>query len=114
VTYCKHGKGFPEDCKKKETAAVEEAIKAMEAAPTQPELRSVAPLLPKANSRGMTGGATRKHGLGTLALGVSDRIDRDARNGLLRGGLPPIGEWALGRLQPRGARKPPGCCTARR
>jgi hypothetical protein len=40
--------GFPEDCKKKKTAAVEEAIKAIEAATDQPPLRSIAPLLEKA------------------------------------------------------------------
>ncbi len=47
VTFCKNEKDFPEDCKKKKTAAVEEAIKAIEAATDQPELRSIAPLLPK-------------------------------------------------------------------
>ena len=49
VTFCKNEKDFPEDCKKKKTAAVEEAIKAIEAATDLPELRSIAPLLPKAN-----------------------------------------------------------------
>ena len=48
VTYCKNEKDFPEDCKKK-TAAVEDAIQAIEAATDTPELRSIAPLLPKAN-----------------------------------------------------------------
>jgi len=47
VTYCKNEKDFPEDCKKKKTAAVEETIQAIEAATDLPELRSIAPLLPK-------------------------------------------------------------------
>ncbi len=45
--YCKNEKDFPEDCKKKKTAAVEETIKAIEAATDLPELRSIAPLLAK-------------------------------------------------------------------
>ena len=40
---------FPDDCKKKKTAAVEEAIKAIEAATDLPEVRSIAPLLRKAD-----------------------------------------------------------------
>jgi hypothetical protein len=48
VTYCKNEKDFPEDCKKRKTAAVEEAIQAIEAATDLPELRSIAPLLEKA------------------------------------------------------------------
>jgi hypothetical protein len=47
VTFCKNEKDFPEDCKKKKTAAVEEAIKVIEAATEPPELRSIASLLPK-------------------------------------------------------------------
>lgn len=47
VTYCRNEKDFPEDCKKK-TAAVEDAI---EAATHMLELRSIAPMLPKANRR---------------------------------------------------------------
>lgn len=39
---CKAG-GFPEDCNKQRVASVEEAIKAIESATTQPELRSIAP-----------------------------------------------------------------------
>ena len=35
--------GFPEDCNKMRVASVEEAIKAIQAATTQPELRSIAP-----------------------------------------------------------------------
>jgi HEAT repeat protein len=49
ATYCKTEKDFPEDCRKKKTAAVEDAIKAIEAATDQPQLRSIAPLLPKEN-----------------------------------------------------------------
>jgi HEAT repeat protein len=49
VTYCKNEKDFPDDCKKKKTEAVEDAIKAIEAAKDQPQLRSIAPLLPKQN-----------------------------------------------------------------
>lgn len=49
VTFCRNEKNFPEDCKRKKTAAVEEAIKAIEAATEKPELRSIAPLLQKAN-----------------------------------------------------------------
>jgi hypothetical protein len=45
VTFCKNEEGFPEDRKKK-TVAVEDAI---EAATDQPKLRSIAPMLPKAN-----------------------------------------------------------------
>lgn len=43
VTLCKNEKDFPEDCKRKKTAAVEEAIQAVEAATDLPELRSLAP-----------------------------------------------------------------------
>jgi hypothetical protein len=49
VTFCKNEKDFPEDCKREKTAAVEEAIKAIEAAADLPELRSIAPLLRKAD-----------------------------------------------------------------
>jgi hypothetical protein len=42
---------FPEDCNKQRVDSVEKAIKAIEAATTQPELRSIAPLPPKANRR---------------------------------------------------------------
>ena len=51
VTFCKNEKDFPEDCKKKKTAAVEEAIQAIEAATDMPKLRSIAALLPKADAR---------------------------------------------------------------
>ena len=47
ATFCKNEKDFPEDCRKRKTAAVEEAIKAIEAATDLPEVRSIAPLLPK-------------------------------------------------------------------
>ena len=43
---CKAG-GFPEDCNKQRVASVEEAIKAIESATTQPELRSIAPVQAK-------------------------------------------------------------------
>jgi hypothetical protein len=43
--------GFPEDCNKMRVASVEEAIKAIEAATTQPELRSIAPVQPKVSSK---------------------------------------------------------------
>ena len=49
VTGRKNEKDFPEDCKKKKTAAVEETIQAIEAATDMLELRSIAPRLPKAN-----------------------------------------------------------------
>jgi hypothetical protein len=48
VTDRKNEKDFPEDYKNK-TAAVGEAIQAIEAVTTQPELRSIEPRLPKAN-----------------------------------------------------------------
>jgi len=48
VTLCKNEKDFPEDCKRKKTAAVEEAIQAVEAATDLPTLRRIAPLLEKA------------------------------------------------------------------
>jgi len=44
ATYCKTEKGFPPDCRTKKTAAVEDAIKAIETATDQPQLRSIAPL----------------------------------------------------------------------
>jgi hypothetical protein len=43
---CQAG-GFPDDCNKMRVASVEEAIKALEAATEQPELRSIAPAGPK-------------------------------------------------------------------
>jgi len=46
AAYCKTENGFPPDCRKKKTAAVEDAIKAIEEAKDQPRLRSIAPLLP--------------------------------------------------------------------
>jgi hypothetical protein len=49
ATFCKNEKDFPKDRRKKETAAVEEAIKAIEAATDLPELSSITPLLPMAN-----------------------------------------------------------------
>ena len=49
ATFCKNERDFPDDCKKKKTAAVEEAIKVIEAATDLPELRSIAPLLRKAD-----------------------------------------------------------------
>jgi hypothetical protein len=42
---------FPEDCNKMRVASVEEAIKAIEAATTRPELRSIAPVPPKGSSK---------------------------------------------------------------
>jgi hypothetical protein len=42
---------FPEDCNKMRVASVEEAIKAIEAATTRPELRSIAPVQPKGSSK---------------------------------------------------------------
>jgi hypothetical protein len=39
---CQIEQNFPDDCKKKKTAAVEDAIKAIEAASEQPKLRSMA------------------------------------------------------------------------
>ncbi|MCX7048473.1 MAG: DUF6288 domain-containing protein [Candidatus Sumerlaeota bacterium] len=47
AAYCKTEPNFPDDCKKKKTAAVEDAIKAIEAATTQPQLRSIALLILK-------------------------------------------------------------------
>jgi len=49
VTFCKNERNFPDDCKKKKTAAVEDAIQAIEAATEEPKLRTIAPLLPGAN-----------------------------------------------------------------
>jgi len=46
AAYCKAERNFPPDCRKKKTAAVEDAIKAIEEAKDQPRLRSMAPLLP--------------------------------------------------------------------
>ena len=46
---CKKGKFPAGELNNRRVAAVEEAIKAIEAATTQPELRSIAPRLPKAN-----------------------------------------------------------------
>jgi hypothetical protein len=40
---------YPGELNHRRVAAVEEAIKAIEAATTQPELRSITPLVPKAN-----------------------------------------------------------------
>jgi phage host-nuclease inhibitor protein Gam len=48
AAYCKAERDFPEDCKKKKTAAVEDAIQAIEAATDQPKLRSITPRLRKA------------------------------------------------------------------
>jgi len=45
LAFCKNEKDFPEDCKKKKAAAVEEAIQAIEVATDKPELRSIAPLI---------------------------------------------------------------------
>jgi hypothetical protein len=47
AAFCRNEKDFPEDCRKKKTAAVEEAIKAVEAATDLPELRGIATPLPK-------------------------------------------------------------------
>jgi len=44
ATACRNEKDFPEDCKRKKTAAVEDAIKAIEKATDQPTLRSIGPL----------------------------------------------------------------------
>ena len=49
VTFCKNERNFPDDCKKRKTAAVEDAIQAIEAATEEPKLRTIAPLLPGAN-----------------------------------------------------------------
>jgi hypothetical protein len=46
---CKRGEYPAGELNNRRVAAVEEAIKAIEAATTQPELRSIAPLPPKAN-----------------------------------------------------------------
>ena len=51
AAYCKTEPNFPEDCRRKKTAAVEDAIKSIEAATDQPPLRSIAPLLPKADRK---------------------------------------------------------------
>jgi tetratricopeptide (TPR) repeat protein len=51
ATLCRNERDFPEDCKKKKTAAVEDAIKAIEAATDRPDLRSIAPMLQKADGR---------------------------------------------------------------
>ena len=51
ATLCRNERDFPEDCKKKKTAAVDDAIKAIEAATDRPDLRSIAPLLKKADGR---------------------------------------------------------------
>ena len=48
AAYCKAERAFPEDCRKKKTAAVEDAIQAIEAATDQPKLRSITPRLRKA------------------------------------------------------------------
>jgi hypothetical protein len=47
AAYCRNERDFPDDCKRKKTAAVEDAIKAIEEATEQPQLRSIAPSLPK-------------------------------------------------------------------
>ena len=47
VTYT----NFPEWAKRERTAAVEEAIKAIEATTEQPELRSIQPALPKGRTK---------------------------------------------------------------
>jgi len=49
LTYCKN-EDFPENCKQMKVAAVEDAIKAIESATTQPELRSIAPVRSKRKS----------------------------------------------------------------
>ena len=51
ATFCRSEKDFPADCKKKKVAAVEDAIQAIEAAQDQPPLRSIAPLLLKAEGK---------------------------------------------------------------
>jgi hypothetical protein len=48
-TQCKN-REFPDDCNKQRVASVEEAIKAIEGATTQPELRIIAPVQPKGGS----------------------------------------------------------------
>ena len=50
--YCRTQPNFPEDCRKRKTAAVEEAIRAIEAATETPELRSIAPYLKRRGPRG--------------------------------------------------------------
>jgi hypothetical protein len=47
AAYCRDEPNFPANCRKKKTAAVVDAIKAIEAATEQPKLRSIAPLLRK-------------------------------------------------------------------
>jgi hypothetical protein len=51
ATFCKDERDFPADEKKKKIAAVEAAIAAVEAATDQPALRSIAPLLQKAEAK---------------------------------------------------------------
>jgi HEAT repeat protein len=46
-TACVNEKDFPDDCKQKKTAAVDDAIRAIESATEQPPLRSVTGTLPK-------------------------------------------------------------------
>lgn len=46
ATYCREEQDFPDDCKRKKTAAVEAAIAAISAAKERPELRSMAPTAP--------------------------------------------------------------------
>jgi hypothetical protein len=41
AAYCRNEQDFPDDCKKKKTAAVEDAIKAIEKATDQPTVRSI-------------------------------------------------------------------------
>jgi len=50
LAFCKNQTDFPEECKIKKAAAVEDAIKAIEAATTQPELRSIVPAQAKDNA----------------------------------------------------------------
>lgn len=47
ATLCRKERNFLEDCRKKKTAAVEDAIKAIEETKDQPQLRTIASLLPR-------------------------------------------------------------------
>jgi HEAT repeat protein len=51
IVQCQNEKDFPAWAKKKKIASVEEAIKAIEAATAQPELRSIAPVQPTGGSK---------------------------------------------------------------
>jgi hypothetical protein len=50
LAYCKTEPHFPQDCRDRKIASVEDAIKFAETAQEQPELRSLAPVQPKGGS----------------------------------------------------------------